>query len=225
MSRLLDPELYAYPASHRVWVRVNMIGSIDGSGQGSDGLSGSLANAADRECFALQRELADAVLVTAGTARAEKYGSIEGRELILASRSLEIPPALRTTGVTVLAPQSCDHERARELQANGVTVLLSGSNQIDWAASFSSLNARGINKLLCEGGPSLVAELSVADLIDEMCLTISPRLVAGSGSRIAEGPEAIDREMSLVHSVDIDSTLLTRWIRSDRIAKTARSDP
>jgi riboflavin biosynthesis pyrimidine reductase len=44
--------------------------------------------------------------------------------------------------------------------------------------------------VLAEGGPSLNAQLAAADLVDELCLTIAPRLVGGDSRRILSGPPA-----------------------------------
>ena len=38
-------------------------------------------------------------------------------------------------------------------------------------------------------GARLNAQLAAAGLIDELCLTLSPRLVAGDGPRLFAGPE------------------------------------
>ena len=62
-------EAYAFPVG-RSWVRAIFVASIDGAAT-VDGRSGGLGNETDRRIFALQRALADVVLVGAGTARAE----------------------------------------------------------------------------------------------------------------------------------------------------------
>ena len=64
-------DLYAFP--HRRWVRSNFVSTLDGSAVGADGLSGSINTPADNRVFALQRSLCQAVLVGAGTVRAEGY--------------------------------------------------------------------------------------------------------------------------------------------------------
>ncbi|MBA2471912.1 MAG: dihydrofolate reductase family protein, partial [Pseudonocardiales bacterium] len=57
-------------AQGRPSVRLNMIASLDGAAT-VDGLSGGLGGPADHRVFAALRELADVVLVAAGTVRAE----------------------------------------------------------------------------------------------------------------------------------------------------------
>ncbi|MBF6435905.1 pyrimidine reductase family protein [Nocardia cyriacigeorgica] len=77
LTGLTDEELfqlYGYPTGlDRPWVRANFVSSIDGAVT-SDGVSGGLGTDADRKVFLALRELADVVLVGAGTVRTENYG-------------------------------------------------------------------------------------------------------------------------------------------------------
>src|ERR1700742_3015839 len=66
------PRLYGYPDGEKTWVRANFITSIDG-GATADGKSGSMAGPGDRVVFNLLRELADVIVVGAGTVRVEGY--------------------------------------------------------------------------------------------------------------------------------------------------------
>ncbi|MGC2342457.1 MAG: dihydrofolate reductase family protein, partial [Mycobacterium sp.] len=67
------PDLYGYPAElSGVWLRANFIASLDG-GATFGGKSGQLGGPGDRAVFSLLRELADVILVGAGTVRAEGY--------------------------------------------------------------------------------------------------------------------------------------------------------
>jgi riboflavin biosynthesis pyrimidine reductase len=68
--------------------------------------------------------------------------------------------------------------------------------------------------VLCEGGPHLHGALIAADLVDELCLTISPRLVAGSAGRIATGPASPPREMSPALILADGPMLFLRYVRS-----------
>ena len=93
-------ELYAYPADPRQWVRGNAIISLDG-GATTDGTSGGLGGTGDRRLFNVLRELADVVVVGAGTARAENYS---GAQMTVAQRrnrqqrgQSEIPPIALVT--------------------------------------------------------------------------------------------------------------------------------
>ncbi|GAA0189921.1 pyrimidine reductase family protein [Cytobacillus oceanisediminis] len=209
----IDPALYAYPDVDRAWVRVNFVSSVDGSAQGADGVSGMLGTDADRATFDLLRDLCDVVLVSAGTARAEDYGPVDDGVLALVSRSLDVPERLRVPGVLVVAPADVDGQKVDALEAAGVEVLATGDADIDWPAVLDELGRRGLRRVLCEGGPSLLGTLTTLDLVDELCLTLSPVLVAGEGRRISAGDETTDVPLRLAHALDVEGTLLTRWVR------------
>jgi riboflavin biosynthesis pyrimidine reductase len=68
--------------------------------------------------------------------------------------------------------------------------------------------------VLCEGGPHLLGALIAADLVDELCLTVSPLLAGGDAGRIATGPAGPPRPMSLRHVLTEDGALFLRYARS-----------
>ncbi|HEY9303812.1 MAG TPA: dihydrofolate reductase family protein, partial [Mycobacterium sp.] len=89
------PELYGYPAElDRIWLRANFIASLDG-GATVGGTTGRLGGPGDRALFRLLRELADVILVGAGTVRVEEYSgarpSIERRHRRHARGQSEVP--------------------------------------------------------------------------------------------------------------------------------------
>jgi riboflavin biosynthesis pyrimidine reductase len=74
----------------------------------------------------------------------------------------------------------------------------------------ADLHARGLKRLLCEGGPSLLTTLLKAGLVDDLYLTVSPQLV-GTGPYLIHGLDAPHplRLVSLLH--DDPGVLLCRW--------------
>ncbi|MEO6205229.1 MAG: dihydrofolate reductase family protein, partial [Mycobacteriales bacterium] len=72
----------------------------------------------------------------------------------------------------------------------------------------AALYARGLRRVLCEGGPQLFETLLGAGLVDELCLTVAPQLV-GSGPRLLDGPAAV--QMELASMAEDEGVLLTRW--------------
>jgi riboflavin biosynthesis pyrimidine reductase len=65
-------------------------------------------------------------------------------------------------------------------------VLIAGDDTVDMAAVLTELGARGMRRVLCEGGPTLLDELVLGDLVDEMCLTIAPKLAGTSQSAASD---------------------------------------
>ena len=72
------------------------------------------------------------------------------------------------------------------------TWIVAGDDEVDYGRVRSELAARGLTRVLCEGGPTVFAQLAAADGVDELCLSVSP-LLAGPGAgpdhrRDAVGP-------------------------------------
>lgn len=224
-------DLYAYPESHKPWLRTNFVASVDGAVQNSQGLSGTLGGEQDARLFRVLRSLADVVVVGAGTVRAEGYRPIgadsiheslrEDRprvpQLAVVSRHLDIPESLLTPGLMVITPAASDGERRQEL-SQSVEVIVAGENEVDWPAVLDAFAARGLNQILCEGGPDLHGTLVDLDLVDEVCLTVSPHLLGGAAKRMTEGARPVELPMRLGHAIDDDGVLLTRWVRDRRAA-------
>jgi riboflavin biosynthesis pyrimidine reductase len=214
LRELSDADLdRLYAASTTPWLRVNMISTVDGAATGPDGKSGSVNNAADKRVFATLRRLCDCVVVGAGTARAEGYRDVS-KPLVLVSRRGEVPDRLRGSPVgSVLMATCASAERldeTRELLGEE-HVLVLGPDHVDLAALKDELAARGFGNLLCEGGPHLLRDLLAAGLVDELCLTLVPRLLAGDHVGITGGPP-IDVPLRPALLLEDGGTLLGRWL-------------
>jgi riboflavin biosynthesis pyrimidine reductase len=227
-------EAYAYPdRDGRPHVRANMVISLDGSAQGPDGRSGSLSSAADKRVFSLLRGLADVILVGASTARVESYGKADPHPdltvlrarlgqhpappIAVVSNGLDLEPdgpLFTGPGEPTLVLTSGNAPDARRQALAAVTdVVVVGSRQVDLAQALAELRRRGLMRVLCEGGPHLLGQLTTDGLLDDLCLTVSPRLRGGDAFRALEGPPVTDGSMKLVHVLEEDGTLLTRWLR------------
>jgi riboflavin biosynthesis pyrimidine reductase len=177
-------------ADDELRVALNMIASVDGR-IAVHGHSAALGGPADRALFHALRARADAVMVGAGTVRAERYGPIvrnvgvrerrveeglpEQPLAVIVSRGLDLDPTLPLLAeagahVVVLTPSPGD------LPACAADVDYIRSSTL--RAGLEELRARfGARLVLCEGGPSLNAELAAESRIDELFLAISPLLV------------------------------------------------
>ncbi len=227
---------YAHPNGEgRPWVRANMVESLDGAVQGHDGRSGSISSPPDRRVLSLLRGLADVVLVGASTVRNERYGPPVPREayaslrrrngqppappLAVVSRSLDLDPGSElftkaTQPTVVLTVDAAPVDRLADLR--GVAdVAVVGDTSIDVDSAVHELQARGHHRVLCEGGPHLLAHIVAADRLDELCLTLSPTLVGGQSARMLETPRALSGQWHLAHLIESDGTLLTRWLRPE----------
>ena len=208
----MDPDLYAYPDTERPWLRTNFVTTIDGAAHDTGGVTATLGGDADHEVFQLLRRLADVVIVGAGTARIEKYGSSR-TPLAIVSRRLDIPDALVGPDLIVITTSDASADRIDALRAAGVEVMAYGEIEVDWAAVLDTFDQRGWRHLLCEGGPTLHGDLVTLDLVDEVCLTIAPTMASGDAPRIAHSRHPVTHGMRLGHAVPVGDVLLTRWVR------------
>lgn len=213
-------------------LRVNFITSLDGSAT-TKGLSGGLGGPADKLVFDTLRRLADVVLVGAGTVRSEGYGAMrlsdtdaEWREahglaaqpvFALVSGRLDLDP---TSDVFAKAPvrplvltSGSAPAGARAALESVAEVISCGDDHVEPQRIVDTLVERGLPQILCEGGPSLFGTFIAADLVDELCLTVSPLLEGGAGIRISHGESDAARRMRLVHVLESDGLLLTRYAR------------
>jgi riboflavin biosynthesis pyrimidine reductase len=204
------PSLYAPPTLP--WLRANMVATLDGAGTGPDGRSGSINNEVDHEVFQTLRRAADAIVVGAGTARAEGYGPVR-QPIVLVSRSGEVPSRLRDAepGQVLLATTATSPGLASARALLGKEhVLVVGEREVDAGSLRAQLRERGWRELLTEGGPGLLTDLVAGGAVDELCLTWVPRLLAGEHPRILAGRE-VDVRLRPLLLLEHDGTLLGRW--------------
>ena len=204
----------------RPWVMANLVASLDGSAA-VEGRTRALSGPADRALFRRLRAQADVVLVGAGTVRAEGYGPVRGAgpaPIAVVSRSLELDwdSALFTeAAVPTLVVTCAGADATRRARAAQVAELvMAGDQWVDIGEAIAQLGRRGHGVVLCEGGPCLLGELVVADLLDELCLTLSPLLAGGAGPRIVTGavvPAPLPLRLASV--LEDDSDLFLRYLR------------
>ncbi len=237
-------DLYAYPEQlpQGGYVRANMVTSVDGSVTGADGRSGSVSSPADREVFALLRALADVVLVGAGTARTERYrvpvtnpafaelraglGLTSAPCVAVVTASGLVPDTLVTSSsrrhdgswsAIVITTETIDPQRLSALMAalGDDGLVIAGEGRVDLDKAVDALVERGMPRVLCEGGPSLLAQLTALGRVDELCHTTSPVLAGGTGRRMLVGKNLpAERSLRLRHLLEADGTLLARWLLS-----------
>jgi riboflavin biosynthesis pyrimidine reductase len=91
-------------------------------------------------------------------------------------------------------------------------VIVAGATRVDISAALDALSDRGLTRILCEGGPHLLADVAAAGRLDELCLTVAPQLVGGDGSRILAGPH-LDKSVALAQLLEDDGALFARYVR------------
>ncbi|MEU9242209.1 pyrimidine reductase family protein [Streptomyces sp. NPDC048385] len=229
---------YAYPesAGQEAWLRANMVSTLDGAGQ-HDGRSQPISGAADMRIFGTLRGLADVVVVGAETVRQEGYRPARERAefagartaagqalvaavaVVTASLDLDFSLPLFTSPLVptlILTGAAAAPDRMAAAEKAGARVVIAGDGVgVDPARAVRALAGLGHTRLLTEGGPRLLGQFIAGGVLDELCLTVSPVLTAGSAQRIAGGPGvAVPRRFELVSLLEEDGFLFGRYRRS-----------
>ncbi len=216
------PDLFALYGQPAAYVRGGFVLSTDGAAV-VNGSSRPLSNAADRVVFRTLRAVCDVILVGAGTTHAEDYGTVRLTEpgsawraaqslpplprVAVVSRALDIDERVldgpRPIVITCAAADTAGLDERAD-------VIIAGEDAVDIAAALDALAAAGLTRVLCEGGPTLLASLVAAGRLDELCLTTSPLLVgAAPGLLPATLPTPV--RLELRHLLEEDGALLGRY--------------
>ena len=229
-----DAVLAAYPWPERgPWVRAMMVTTLDGASAGPDGLSGSISSSVDKTVFDAVRRHADAVLVGAGTIRAEGYGALRAKDadaqarrdqgqapapvIAIVSPSLDLPwDSELFTGstepplvLTTRAPDETALARAREARA---VVVHSDSDDVPPRFLVDTLVGRGLRRIVCEGGPRLLEAVARAGLVDEADITVSPMFAGHAHVSPTDGLSEVVG-FDLVHVLTAEGFLMCRYVR------------
>jgi riboflavin biosynthesis pyrimidine reductase len=222
--------IFVLPPGRRL--RANFITSIDGAIE-LDGRSRSLGGPADTAAFIAMRATADVILVGAGTVRVENYGPVKldagtqqrrvdrGQALLprlaIVSGAADLDPAAKvfTGAAKPLLLTSGRGADSRPDLGTVAEVTVCGDDVVDLGSALDHLSELGLDRILCEGGPTLMSNLLAHHLVDELCLTISP-VLAGPGHRsLTTGHPMPDPAwFELLSLLEADGMLLTRYGRT-----------
>lgn len=216
-------ELASFYADPPRGVRANMIFSADGAAAFA-GRAGPLSCPTDQQLLRILRGFADVVLVGAGTARAENYGPVrlaDPREtapppIAVISRSGRLPPRLFSEPDQPPIVVTCAHAAAaRDDPDDGRRLLLAGEDSVDVARAVALLREQGMQRILCEGGPTVLDELVEGDVVDEICVTLAPRLAASQPVGDRPTPSALPAPvtMRLEHALACGDYLYLKYRR------------
>jgi riboflavin biosynthesis pyrimidine reductase len=227
------------------WLQANMVASVDGAAA-LTGRSGGLSGPGDRMVFTVLRSLADLILVGAGTARTERYRPAQAAGLWQQLRPAGAPPPAiavvtaklnvdpdgplltgAAAGAETVVVTTTDAPPDRKAAiAKHARVVETGQHQVDMPAAVAALRGLGYHRILCEGGPALLGQLTAAGLVDELCLTTSPLIASGPAGRIvsptgactgvtgagATAADGVPARLSLAHLLADESFLFCRYL-------------
>ncbi|HYC81571.1 MAG TPA: dihydrofolate reductase family protein [Solirubrobacterales bacterium] len=216
------------PGEDRPHVAMNFAATLDGRAA-IEGRSGPIGSETDTAMLVGLRTRFDAVMIGAGTMRAERYGRVvsdpakrERRErlglphdplMVIVSGRLDLPwdaPLFSDGGRVLVFTASEEEPPAVETSLR----VVRHEGRVDLAAALRYLRReRGIRALLCEGGPRLHSELWARGLVDELFLTVAAKLT-GAGPAILEGELPAPAALELAWLLEEDGELFTRYRRA-----------
>ena len=192
------------------FVLVNMAMTADGKIATANRAVSSFGSARDHEHLLELRATADAVMAGARTVDSApinlgpgpakfrrlrlKKGLAEFNLRVIVSGSGLVNPQAeifrhRFSPIIVFTTRRAPPARLRRLRAVADEVKVCGGHKINFRAALCWLRGKwGVKRLLCEGGGELNAALFRAGLVDELHLTICPKIFGGrEAPTIADG--------------------------------------
>lgn len=216
------------PHEGRPRVAVNFATTADGRAT-IGGVSGPIGSSADTEMLSRLRTRFDAVMIGAGTMRAERYGRIAAdpetqarRErdglpgdplVVVVSGRLDLPwdAPLFTEGGRVLILTASEAEPP---ETETPIEVIRHEGAVNVAEALRQLRQdHAVRALLCEGGPHLHYQLQEEGLVDDLFLTLAPKLAGGEAPRILEGPLHGVAELELAWLLEEHSELFLHYRR------------
>ncbi|HWF35606.1 MAG TPA: dihydrofolate reductase family protein [Solirubrobacteraceae bacterium] len=209
LALLSELALAERAGAERPYVIANFVASADGRAT-LGGRSGPLGDDGDHAMFHGLREQVDAVLAGTGTLRAEHYGRlIRSPERIERRRARGLAPTplmciITRSGALPTDIPLLDDPESSVVVYTGAPVEITAEADVDVVcvdpAELTPLTVlrnlraeRGIRSVLCEGGPTLFGALVHTRVVDELFLTLAPKLAGGgTGPTITVGAELLD---------------------------------
>ena len=119
----------------------------------------------------------------------------------------ELPPLILTgtnadPAALARVPETCE------------VVTLAGDT-LDAAAILGAMEERGLRRIVCEGGPTLLHELVAAGLLDEADITVSPVFTGTNMSPHTPGLRDV-AEFELAQVLTADGFLMARYLRASK---------
>ncbi|MDX6584035.1 MAG: hypothetical protein QOI10_3219 [Solirubrobacterales bacterium] len=206
-DQVANLDLVAMAGDERPYVITNFALTLDGHATIS-GRSGAIGSNADTAMLVGLRSRVDAVMIGAGTMRAERYGRVIGdpakrerreREglpadplMVIVSGRLDLPwdAPLFTEGHGRVLIATCSEDDPPPTETP--CELFRRPGELDLATLLAHLRSEcAVRALLCEGGPRLHGQLIDGGLVDELFVTHAPKLAGGVGpGLVSQLPES-----------------------------------
>jgi riboflavin-specific deaminase-like protein len=221
----LDLKPLALP--ERPYLVLNFATTLDGRAA-IGGRSGPIGSATDTEMLQRLRTRVDAVMIGAGTMRAERYGRIVSNQhfrayrertglahdplAVIVSNRLDLPwdAPLFTDGGGRCVVFTASADQPPETPTPVTCIRHPEGVDLDRCLEWLR-KERGICSVLCEGGPTLHGRLREGGLADELFLTVAPKIAGGEGPRVLEGALPDVDQVELAWLLESEGELFARY--------------
>ncbi|MFB6122570.1 MAG: 2,5-diamino-6-(ribosylamino)-4(3H)-pyrimidinone 5'-phosphate reductase [Haloferacaceae archaeon] len=190
-------------------VVVNAATSVDGKLSTRDRVQVPISGPEDFDRVDRLRAAADGVMVGVGTVLADdphltvdeeprrvsrlQNGRPANPARVVADSRARTPPDARILDAAattyVLVSESAPDERTSSLADAGAELVVAGDARVDLSESLAELDARGVDRLMVEGGGELIFSLFEDGLVDELSVFVGSVVVGGR-----EAPTLADGE-------------------------------
>lgn len=201
--------------------RANFVVNLEGAYIDSNGSSKGVSSSEDRLVLIHLRKISDVVLVSAKSASLESLGSTKSSTLAIVAGSGPLPPIPALTQaneVLVLAPRNSDHKVTLDVTSTAKLVLL--ANEIKGRISpqelVTAIESLGYRSPISEFGPDWLRQLSKAEVLDEVFLTItksSQQNFEEETPRLAIRGLLPESNYELALALEFGNNLFTRWVK------------
>jgi len=212
--------LLGTPRSDRPYLALNMVATVDGRAA-LNGSAVGIGSPADKRLMRELRAEADVVLHGAGTVRADPLSARVPAELV----PLRIANGLTPQPLGAIVTRSGNLPGKHPYYDSSTVIYITSNYEVpvheptvevcrveDVREAIDDLGRRDVQRILCEGGPTLNAALFEAGLVDEVFLTIAPKLIGGHDPlTIVKGTDLGVIHLQLRSFVELDGELFLKY--------------
>lgn len=234
-AAVLYEDLALPPGDGRPYVVTNTVVTVDGK-EALGGRATPIGSPFDRQVMRRLRAAADGVILGAGTLRAEEIEFRLPPELMAGRAARGLPGPLTVAIISARGDLPLDRRlfRARAPEVipvavvaakadrstlaqlpSWVQVLVAGEETVDLPLALARLRRDlGVRRAVLEGGPSLNAAMLAAGLVDELFVTVAPRVLGGPALTMVAGATTLPgglRELELVSAFAYQGELYLRY--------------
>jgi 2,5-diamino-6-(ribosylamino)-4(3H)-pyrimidinone 5'-phosphate reductase len=203
----------------RAYLALNMVATVDGRAA-VNGSAVGIGSTADKRLMRELRAEADVVLHGAGTVRADRLSARVPADLV----AQRLAHGLSAQPVGAIVTRSGNLPREHPYYESATVIYITSDRPVvsgptievcrvmSVTEAVRDLGRRGARRILCEGGPTLNAALFQAGLVDEIFLTIAPKLIGGEQPlTIVKGCDLGTIHLELRSLVDLDGELFLKY--------------